>query len=333
MRQTHPWESVKRLLWWLGGYTAILAPAATAGFFLPQRTRVGPVLALAGGLAVAAMLWMLSDALDWTEVVRPLPVLMAMLLAATWAEFVRTRDLPAQAGPLIVRFALCVFGLALLAKMILTPRIIRYGFALAMPGTLMMVVALVGWIPAAITRRGGYGGVLRSAALAAVAVVTAVYVRTACGAYAEKNFPVGSGADQFFSSEARGTFAAAALEEMHRRVGPQQTVAVLPEGVMLNYLARRAASTPYVVFMPLDVVVFREERILDAFQQHPPDFVLLVHKDTSEFGYTYFGRDYAQPLFSWVTEHYRPVWRVGAMPFQEHQFGIVMLEHRGSRDP
>jgi hypothetical protein len=326
MGVTHPWESVQRLLWWLGGYAAVLVPAAAAGFFAGRLARSGTGVTVMVGGVVAVVLWALRDSLDWVQVGRPLPVLLVIVLAATSVELVRVRHEPVHAAPLVVRFSLCVLGAALLAKLALNVRIDRYGFALAMPGTLMVVAALVDWIPAAITRRGGDGRVFCSAAFAAVGVVTAIFVRTACEAYAAKTFVVGSGVDRFYSTEARGMFAAAALDEINRRVAPEQTVAVLPEGVMLNYLARRAASTPYVVFMPLDVVVFQEARILHAFQQHPPDFVLLVHKDTSEFGYTYFGRDYGQSLFSWVMENYHAVWRIGAVPLREHQFGIVMLE-------
>jgi len=37
---------------------------------------------------------------------------------------------------------------------------------------------------------------------------------------------------------------------------------------------------------------------LDTIKRHPPDFILLVHKDTSEYGHTHFGRDYPQQLFA-----------------------------------
>src|SRR6185295_14429218 len=145
--------------------------------------------------------------------------------------------------------------------------------------------------------------------------------------YAAKTVPVGSGRDRFWS-DGRGQFAAATLEEMKNRIAANQSVAVLPEGVMLNYLARRPASTPYTFFTPFDMLVFREERVLEAFRQHPPDFVLLVHIDMSEFGFAYFGRDYARELFHWVTEHYTPVSLAGGVPFQDQGFGILLLEHK-----
>jgi len=58
--------------------------------------------------------------------------------------------------------------------------------------------------------------------------------------------------------------------------------------------------------------------------------VVLVHKDTSEGGYRFFGRDYARELFAWIQSDYRPVLTVGAPPFRDHRFGIQVLERVGS---
>jgi hypothetical protein len=313
------------LLWWLGSYAVLFVPAIIIAVKLSSPKRYRTSVALLVGVVVAVALWTVHSAVDWANVVQPLPLLLIILLGITLVELIHVRELPSQASPLIPRLALCAFGLALLGKMILNSRIVHYGFAHAMPGTVMLVVALVGWIPASITRRGGYGAILQAVAFAAVGVVTLIYVRTSFGMYALKTVPVGSGVDEFFT-DARGVFAAATLEQMHDRIAPNQTVAVFPEGVILNYLARRATSIPYVVFMPLDVNVFGEDRILGALERHPPDFVMLIHKDTSEFGYTYFGRDYAQRLFHWITEHYHPVWQAGAVPLEGDQFGILMLQ-------
>ena len=57
----------------------------------------------------------------------------------------------------------------------LAARVHHYGFALAMPGMLLYVVALVAWAPAWVTRRGGDGRALRAVAIGIVvdrAIVT-----------------------------------------------------------------------------------------------------------------------------------------------------------------
>ncbi len=39
----------------------------------------------------------------------------------------------------------------------------------------------------------------------------------------------------------------------------------------------------------------------------PSDHLLVVHKDTNEYGYRYFGSDYGQALFAWLAQRYRPL--------------------------
>lgn len=116
-------------------------------------------------------------------------------------------------------------------------------------------------------------------------------------------------------------------------IGEGQTLAVLPEGVMLNFLLRRANPTPYTNFMPTEVVFFGETGMAEAFKALPPDWIMLVHKDTSEFGFRFFGQDYGQALFAWIMEAYRPVVVVGAIPLQSHRHGILLLSRKDRTDP
>ncbi len=54
--------------------------------------------------------------------------------------------------------------------------------------------------------------------------------------------------------------------------------------------------------------MFGEAEKLAALQAAPPDAVLLIHKDTSEYGLPLFGRDYGRALFAWVQSRYHEVW-------------------------
>ena len=85
--------------------------------------------------------------------------------------------------------------------------------------------------------------------------------------------------------------------------------------------------------MPTEVVFFGEARMLEAFEAHPPDWIMLAHKDTSEFGFRFFGQDYGQALFAWIMEAYQPVVLVGAMPLQSHQYGILLLSRKDQPNP
>ena len=101
---------------------------------------------------------------------------------------------------------------------------------------------------------------------------------------------------------------------------------VLPEGIMLNYLTRRPNPTPYHTFMPPELAIFGEKEVLESFQQHPPDYVVLIHKDTVEYGVGFFGQDarYGQRLRQWVDRNYVRVLRILNEPLHNESFGIEL---------
>jgi 23S rRNA G2445 N2-methylase RlmL len=78
--------------------------------------------------------------------------------------------------------------------------------------------------------------------------------------------------------------------------------------------------------MPPELIIFGEEAILDSLQEQPPGFIAIVHKDTSEYGYHFFGSDYGQKIMRWARQNYRALGVIGAPPLQDDRFGILLLE-------
>ena len=139
---------------------------------------------------------------------------------------------------------------------------------------------------------------------------------------------VGGAGDALRADSLRGELVVKALEVFPEMIREGQTLAVLPEGVMLNFLLRRPNPTPYTNFMPTEVVFFGEAGMLEAFKTRPPDWISLVHKDTSEFGFRFFGQDYGKELFAWIMEAYQPVGVVGSIPLQDNRYGILFLSRK-----
>jgi hypothetical protein len=69
-------------------------------------------------------------------------------------------------------------------------------------------------------------------------------------------------------------------------------------------------------FLPPELEIFGEDRILEDLETHPPDFVALVHRDTVEYGVPLFGTDYGRDLFEWAHEWYGRGVQVGAEPLR-----------------
>jgi hypothetical protein len=116
-------------------------------------------------------------------------------------------------------------------------------------------------------------------------------------------------------------------------MAPGETLVALPEGIILNVLLRRRNPTPHMNFMPPEILIFDEQAILASLEATPPDWIALVHKDTSEYGPRFFGRDYARRLAAFVRRDYRRVGRTGDVPFEpEARYGIELWRRTISSD-
>ena len=107
-------------------------------------------------------------------------------------------------------------------------------------------------------------------------------------------------------------------------------VAVLPEGVMINYLSRRENPTPYTNLMVPELLTFGEDVIQRRFEMTPPDYILLVHKDMKEYGVPYFGSDprNGKALMDWIGTRYTQVEVIGRTPLRDGGYGIAILKAR-----
>jgi hypothetical protein len=306
---------------WLGAGIAVFGAAAGAdlvGQRLGAPRAVAAVAAAAAAVGAVALVPMTT----WADVASPLPVVAAagaaLALVAAWRA-------PRPCPPArLLEAGLGVFATTLLLKMALNARIQHYGFVLAMPAAVLLVTWLTASVPRALAARGGSGLVFRAVAAALVLVVAAAFLRQAQLAFRRKAVAVGSGPDVFLA-DARGAYVKEMVAAIAERVAPGATLAVLPEGVMINYLARRETPSPYLTYMPDGMALLGEQALLAPLQAHPPDFVVVVSRDTSELGPAFFGVDYAQATLGWIKEHYDPVGKLGPGPFQRAGYGMLLL--------
>jgi hypothetical protein len=301
--------------------TAAAALAWVAG----RRRRLAVPLAVASAAAVLVVLLPAGDAGAWLHVARPLPLWALAAAAASAVLLRRSRD-EHEFARHAARLVLALFALLFALRMILHARLYHYGFVLAGPGLLVVVAALVDWIPAALERRGGSAAVFRSASLALVAVAVWSHLGSTQGWMRAKRAVVGEGADR--------SYVNAAMRGVTGLAQPGDTLVVLPEGVMINYLLRMRSSIPFMTALPAEVAVFGEDAFLRALQRDPPSLILLVHRDTSEFGARSFGSDYALSVARWIDARYARVGGAGEPPFRPGtKFGVVALRLRTPPTP
>jgi hypothetical protein len=99
---------------------------------------------------------------------------------------------------------------------------------------------------------------------------------------------------------------------------------------MINYLSRRENPTPYVNLMLPEVVAFGERNIRNALDAAPPDYILLVFRDTSVYGVASFGVEsrYGREIMDWVDSRYETIDVIGERPVRDGGRGIEFLKRR-----
>lgn len=289
-------QALVQSLW----YALAIAPPALLGIFI-RRTRNSVWIAATYAIALLTVLLLLDSKIPWHDAFRGLTMVILAIVVASLFALVRAPRRPRA----LLRFVLATFALLLLGKVFLAARVYHYGFALAMPAMLVAVAAIISWLPRWIDRRGGSGLILRSAGVAAVAMVLFVHLRAYARIYHDKPLVVARGTADQFRANAIGVLVSE-VSQFLSVLPPGTTVAVVPQGVMINYLSARNNPTPYVTLMPPEVLMYGDGTIAAAYAQNPPDVVVIVGADLREYGYDAF-EQLAPRTAAFFRAHYTPV--------------------------
>ena len=319
-----PVEHLRRMAIWIGLYAAMLVPPFLAALRTSPRSSSRRWVAGAISLWAGLLFVVLAPRFNPTDLPRPLPVILLVALVIALArQLRRPRDGSADWRP-TAGIAFNVYALLLLAKMAFYPRFHNYGFALAMPAAMFLVVLLLDGLPRWIDRRGGYGPAFRLSALVFLVLVAVVFSWPSVIVFREKSLPFGHGADMFKIQD-RFVVMQRLLERLPEVIEPDETLIVIPEGVMLNYQLRLENPTPHINFMPPELIMFGEDAIVASLMENPPDVIVLVKRQTMEYGFETIGNGYGERLMSWVGAHYPIVETVEDPDLWGANFGMALI--------
>jgi hypothetical protein len=288
------------------------ALALLAGAWLDRRTALRAPVFAGAALALLVVLPLLAvRALDtvWVvqQAVRPLPLLVAVALAALGLRCLRATD--ARERRLLDGWIVTgVFALALLAKIALAARFFHYGFALAMPAAVWLA-ALLARPPPALLPAGRPMRWTRLLPGALCAAVAAAHLQVSLAHYAKRTLVIGEGADAMtvFAPpiDARGPDVQAFLGWARANLPPGARLLVLPDGAMLDFQLRREAGVPFYTLTQPELQAYGEARVLAAYRAAPPEFVALLEQSNRLFGR--LGEPGFGPrIVQWIEQDYVP---------------------------
>lgn len=225
-----------------------------------------------------------------------------------------------------------VFSLVLLAKLGLFSRIWHYGFALAMPAAVTTIYLLLWLLPLLLAAKFNMAlKPFRRTVWLVLLIGFGVLFHISESWYAAKTLVVAQGGDRMLAFgpqlNSSGESINQALAWLEKNTSSDATLAVLPEGVAINYLSRRVNPTPCLDWMPNVLIALGQTSMTAAFEKNPPGYICLMTRDTSEFGVGPFGQssDYGLALMQWIQKNYAPVYRIGHEPLRNGLFGIEFL--------
>jgi hypothetical protein len=280
-------------------------------------------------LVLMSPLLVLAGLFDWIDCGASLPLLSLSACIMTGWNFRKPPAAPAAAFP----FLWSVFGLVLLSKMGVFPRIWHYGFVLAMPAFVSAVYLFLWMLPALLEKKWAVPARLfRATALLVLMIGFASLFWASWKSYHSQNLVLSSGKDKiltFGPSVNPGESVRATLSWIEKNTPPNATLAVLPEGITINYLTRRINPTPCLLWDENVVPVYGSSNITAAFQKYAPDYVVLIERDPSDPGFSRFGDVPGfGGLMRWVDENYQLLQLFGDEPVSKGAMDIKILKRR-----
>lgn len=275
---------------------------------LLERFRLGRgqrITAAVGSAVVITFIYWYLD-VGWHDAFCGLPLFL-LVAGIVLLVILRPRVLAMRST---VQLMLISFALLLTLKLILAVRLYHYGFALAMPAMLVSAALFVSWLPRALKIRPAL--ITRACAIGVLCLIVFIYLRAYGQIYSHKPITVAQGSADTFRADATGEV----VNQVVARLSPlpeNTTVAVVPQGVMINYLAGKANPTPYFTLMPPEVLMFGDDAIAAAYEKSPPDVLVIIPADLREYGYNSFD-EVAPRTSAFFRANYQPIETITPRP-------------------
>jgi len=313
---------------------SLLIGLIAAGVWLADRSKENGrrVLVLGvGSVGLGLLAWF---KLPWVSAGRCLLGLTLVYTVACGITLLRQNKTAANSTTTILRLLLALLAAALLSRMLLNGRIQQFGFYQAALAALLIPAVLIGEFP----ERFGVGRWGRRVAAAGCLVLILPGVVFYAGLSREllklKTQSIGEGRDRFLtfpaSLDPTGELIGQASGWLRAMPGGPRTLLVLPEGQMINYLARLPSPVAPFFFFSAATSGGREAAIVRDLEKSPPDWIVLVSRDLREYGVQRYGESPEQggQILDWAGDRYEVAAAFSGDPLDIRQRGLMILKRK-----
>jgi hypothetical protein len=313
---------------------AIISTIAVGAWLSDRLPKSGMrVLALLAVAGVTA--WAASSIIAWQLAGRSLLGLVLVYLFSRAVLMRSNLRAVADSRESVLRLLLAVLAATLMARMLLNGRIHQFGFYQAALAALIVVAVMIGELPARLGLRRPGRATLVAGCLCLLLPGVLAMTAWSRKMLEMKTYPVAEGRDRFFAYDPRiersGEFVRTVTGQLQLvSSGRQQTLLVLPDGQMINYLARMRSPVAPPFFFSSATSGGREAGIVRDLQRHPPDWVVIISRDLREFGLQRYGERDGQgkALLDWTSSNYEIAATLGGDPLDPERRGVFLLAPR-----
>lgn len=97
------------------------------------------------------------------------------------------------------------------------------------------------------------------------------------------------------------------IDYIEQNLNPNDSVWVIPEGNIINFLTGRPSSDIYYNITPPYIEAFGEKNIIDWLKNTPPDYIFLNDRNSIDYNQKYLCKDYGIEICNYIKANYSPV--------------------------
>ncbi|MDX2030683.1 MAG: glycosyltransferase family 39 protein [Blastocatellia bacterium] len=295
------------LLQILGAAALMVAVARTIAILAQEERRRQPRAWLLTAVCLAVVLGVrLLSGSQWDgSPLRALPLLLLLILFLEWRRRVNGAFSPQL-------FILAFYSLAVLARVALrVPSGGAFGGFFLPTSLIVLLYLLLHSLPVGVAGFSRNPDAGRRAYRIGLALFLTMLCATAIvfGVRYRKNFSfeIATPRARLFLPKSSGPAIAQALQFLEAETRPGESIAVLPEGSDLAFLAGRRMPLRHQILIPGLMLPEDEQAAIARLRDERVRYILILNRPMREFGAERFGRDFYPDLGRWVEQNYRQV--------------------------
>ena len=201
-----------------------------------------------------------------------------------------------------------------------------------MPGTLVLIKFLVDDLSETAGKYSGTEWFLKGTSVVTVAVFIYVHFLISYGYFSSKTVQVGWGGDTIMGYDPalhpQSFVFQVAIETLKADMKENDSLAVFPIGIMLNYMVRKKQPIRGASLDPFSQRLLGEDYFLTKMRQSPPSFIAIVYHDFLEYSDRFFGKDFGIKTTEWIKQNYISHKIIRADPLYQRKYGIHIFKRK-----